>query len=278
MSLNEEICRLRHIHAFSQRTLAQIVGVISQYIGMIESGQRIPRGDILVLIGNALDWRPANYLPLYLQTSPNPRSLVDASHQLIQHSYFTAAREVLHRAWTVDRRDYNRRYRFRIGHALALLAAAQTRWGIALGWFRYLTRHLSRASAETTAKIHYDMGLTLAMIGRKVEAFSAFDRALNGLRTTRRQLLLRGYLGLAMENILLEFGHAAEAKQYYQLARQSLKNTLYYEEALFGVALCEQYLQPHAASLQSQFEHCQFDDQHANLVVRWQLAIAAGWP
>jgi len=61
-TLGENVQRLRHERRLSQQALADLAGVSTQYVGLVESGRANPRSTTLAALASALGVVPAALL------------------------------------------------------------------------------------------------------------------------------------------------------------------------------------------------------------------------
>lgn len=245
----------------------------SSHLSQIESGQRGVRPERAAGLAAALDIPVPEWVASYLETESRPATLLTLSRWLGEQDHLTSAHRVLGRIWTLNHRAYHNRYSFALMHQAASVAFKRQCWQTAHRWFARILRNPRHLDARTLGRMHYDVGLTLLMLKRSIEAYAAFQAALTqwGDPDAETRVWV-GFAQLAMGNILLEHRGYRRGRMHYRAAGRLLQEP-WRSEARFGLLICawQESGEANWAALQ---EFGQTQTLSPPLHRRWSLVMA----
>lgn len=250
-----------------------MAGVSASHLSQIESGQRGIRPERAARLAAALDIPVAEWVVSYLETESRPATLLALSRWLVEQDHLTSAHRVLGRIWTLNHSAYHNRYSFALMHQAAYVAFKRHCWQTAYRWFSRILKNSRHLDARTLGRMHYDVGLTLLMLKRSIEAYAAFQAALTqwGDPDSETRVWV-GFAQLAMGNILLEHRAYRKGRMHYRTAGRLLQEP-WRSEAQFGLLICA-WQESSTAAWETLQQFGQTHTLSPHLQRRWSLVMA----
>jgi len=249
MGIGEVLQEQRKVLGLTITEAARLCGIPRAYLSMIEAGKRAPSPQTILQVMPALSVPTDAWLPAYLGEETRCQHLLRLAKIFYAEQQYDRARRVLGRAYFVSRNDHDGRYNTEIYHLLARVYYAMNLYPRALRWLRLLdraTRHFPDPDMQAVAA--YNLGLTLAKLGQRVDAIKKLDEADESFVRLRKWFEV-GVVALWKGNILLAMHAYPEAHQAYRRAVYFLRRKDYLGDARLGEAITTAMLQGHAAAV-----------------------------
>jgi len=249
MGIAEVLQEQRKVLGLTITEAARLCGIPRAYLSMIEAGKRAPSPQTILLVMPALSIPTDAWLPAYLGDETRCQHLMRLAHLFYAERRYDDARQVLGRAYFVSRNEHDGRYNTEIYHLLGRVYYAKHLYPRALRWFRLLdraTRHFSDPNMQAVAT--YNLGLTLAKLGQRVDAIKKLDEADESFARLGKRYEA-GIAALWKGNILLAMHAYPEAHQAYRRASYFLRRKDFHGDARLGEAITTAMLQGHEAAV-----------------------------
>jgi len=249
MGIGEVLQEQRKVLGLTITDAARLCGIPRAYLSMIEAGKRAPSPQTILQVMPALSIPTDAWLPAYLGDETRCQHLLRLANIFYAEQQYDGARRVLGRAYFVSRNDHDGRYNTEIYHLLGRVYYAMGLYLRSLRWFRLLdraTRHFPDPEMQAVAA--YNLGLTLAKLGQRVDAIKRLDEADESFARLGKRYEA-GIAALWKGNILLAMHAYPEAHQAYRRAVYFLRRKDYHGDARLGEAITTAMLQGHAAAV-----------------------------
>ncbi len=249
MSIGEVLRQRRKQCNLTITATADLVAVPRSYLSMVEGGKRTPSPQVLVRLADVLGVPSDIWVPVLIAGERHCQRLVDLAGLLYQEHDYVPARRVLGCALAISRREHHGRYNGKIYYLLGSVCAGQGQYTKAVLWFRLFERAVAHgANLDLQAIAEYNVGLTLAKLGRRVDAVKKLDEAAAAFA----RLHLQEETGRAMlhkANVLLAMRRYPQAGTAYRRSAYLLRRTSLHAEALLGIAIATWRLRGPAVAL-----------------------------
>lgn len=233
------IADCRRQRGTSLEDLSKVTGISVAHLSRVESGERGISAARALNLANVVGLPPERWIPTFIEREVRVATLCDLCATLLETGQTKWASASIERARRLNRKHFKGRYTRQISELYGRICYQQGRFARAVVAYQHAAEGLAhRKDPCDRAKLLYNLGLSLSLVGRPFEAIAKLERAERIFRQEHRHLELAHVL-LAHANILTRAAnrfHSAE--RLYRKAAHLSRGHLLHFEALLGVAIC----------------------------------------